>query len=62
MKIQIDKQTKEMNFQGTVSQLLKELKVQREECVVKINGKIAPDNKELKGSDEVEIIKVVFGG
>lgn len=62
MKIQIDKQTKEMRFEGDISQLLKELKIQREECVVKVNGKIAPDNKELKEMDEVEIIKVVFGG
>ncbi len=62
MKVQIDKQIKNISFNGSVSDLLKELKIQREECVVKVNSKLAADNKKLIESDEVEIIKVVFGG
>lgn len=51
-----------IEFQGAVSGLLKELKVMREEVVVKINGKLAPETAIVKSGDKVEIIKVVFGG
>jgi sulfur carrier protein ThiS len=47
---------------GQISRLLSELKIPREEVLVKVNGKLAPEDAEISASDRVEIIKVVFGG
>jgi sulfur carrier protein ThiS len=51
-----------MEFNGTIGELLRELRVMREEVVVKVNGKLAPETKALSPKDKVHIIKVVFGG
>lgn len=47
---------------GTVSTILSRLRIPREEVLVKVNGKLAPEDAELLPKDKVEIIKVVFGG
>ncbi len=62
MELILDSKPRSMEFSGTLSALLRELKVMREEVVVKVNGKLAPETREIKGTDRVEIIKVVFGG
>lgn len=62
MQILFDNIEKSMDYSGDVTGLLKELKVMREEVVVKVNGKLVPDTKTLSDSDNVEVIKVVFGG
>lgn len=51
-----------MQFEGSITNLLKELNVSREEVVVKINGKLAPETAKVGKADKVEVIKVVFGG
>jgi thiamine biosynthesis protein ThiS len=51
-----------MNFSGTLIELLKELKVMREEVVIKVNGKLVPETTMIRKTDKVEIVKVVFGG
>lgn len=62
MELVLDNQARSMEFEGSVSSLLRELKVMREEVVVKVNGRLAPETREIRPSDRVEIIKVVFGG
>ncbi len=62
MELILDSKARSMEFSGTLSVLLRELKVMREEVVVKVNGRLAPETREIKGTDRVEIIKVVFGG
>jgi thiamine biosynthesis protein ThiS len=62
MELIFDNQEKEIDFSGTVDELLKELKVMREEVVIKVNGKITPETESVGKNDKVEIIKVVFGG
>ena len=62
MDITIDNKRKRIDFEGDISSLLKSLKVMREEVVVKVNGKLAPETKMITKKDKVEIIKVVFGG
>lgn len=57
-----DDEKKQMEFSGTLTELLKEMKVSREEVVVKVNGKLAPETREIRPDDKIEIIKVVFGG
>ncbi|MBI5223269.1 MoaD/ThiS family protein [Candidatus Micrarchaeota archaeon] len=62
MQLIIDNQKTETEFSGNLSALLKKMNLMREEVVVKVNGKLAPDSKVVGPSDSVEIIKVVFGG
>lgn len=62
MQIILNNQKKQMDFSGTADQLLKQLNIRREEVVIKINGKLAPETTKLNGNDNIEIIKVVFGG
>ncbi|MFN7991294.1 MAG: MoaD/ThiS family protein [Candidatus Micrarchaeia archaeon] len=62
MELILDNLSRQMEFSGTLSGLLRELKVMREEVVVKVNGKLAPETSSVGENDRVEIIKVVFGG
>ena len=62
MQLILNNETRELEFNGTAEQLLKQLNVRREEVVLKINGKLAPETTSLSESDRVEVIKVVFGG
>lgn len=48
-----------MKFKGKVKDLLRELKINDQEVVVKVNGKIVPEVAELEGDEEVEIVRVV---
>lgn len=60
--LKLDNKNKKVNFNGTLMGLLKKLGVMREEVVVKVNGKLVPETTQLKKTDKVEVIKVVFGG
>ncbi|MFA6531166.1 MAG: MoaD/ThiS family protein [Candidatus Micrarchaeia archaeon] len=63
MELQINNQKKKkIRFLGDVSALLLKLKMRREEVVVKVNGKIVPDDFKIGNNDKVEVIQVVFGG
>lgn len=62
MELVLGPDVSEIDFEGPVSGLLKELKVMREEVVIKVNGRLAPETAIVKKTDRVEIIKVVFGG
>ena len=62
MELIVDAQKKQMRYTGSVSSLLKKLGVMREEVIVKVNGKLAPETAEVGAKDKVEVIKVVFGG
>ncbi|MFH1394265.1 MAG: MoaD/ThiS family protein [Candidatus Micrarchaeota archaeon] len=62
MNLVFDNMKKSMQFKGTVSELLKELGASREEVVIKVNGRLAPETINVGPEDSVEIIKVVFGG
>ncbi|HIH22301.1 TPA: MoaD/ThiS family protein [Candidatus Micrarchaeota archaeon] len=53
---------KKMSFSGSITSLLGKLHLRREEVVIKVNGKIVPDDSRISGSETVEIIKVIFGG
>lgn len=48
-----------MRFKGKISELLKKLGMNREEVVVKVDGKVAPEIAELEGNEKVEIVRVV---
>ena len=46
----------------TIRQVLVEHKVNLETGIIKLNGKIAHPDKELKDSDAIEFIGVIYGG
>ena len=62
MELIFDNKERTLDFNGSIKELLKELKVMREEVVIKVNGKITPETEMVGKDDKVEIIKVVFGG
>ncbi|NYZ74622.1 MoaD/ThiS family protein [Candidatus Micrarchaeota archaeon] len=62
MELVLDNEAREMEFSGTLAELLKELKVMREEVVVKVNGKLAPETRKIRPCDKIEVLRVVFGG
>ncbi|MGV8084947.1 MAG: MoaD/ThiS family protein [Candidatus Bilamarchaeum sp.] len=62
MKLLLENQQKDIQFEGNITTLLRDLQVSREEVVIKINGKLAPETAKVTNKDSVEIIKVVFGG
>jgi sulfur carrier protein ThiS len=62
LEIRVDNQARDMEFSGTIGGLLRELRLMREEVVVKVNGRLAPETRVLSAKDRVEVIKVVFGG
>jgi len=62
MELIVDSERKRMRHAGSVASLLKKLGVMREEVVVRVNGKLVPETRELGPRDRVEVIKVVFGG
>ncbi len=62
MELVFDRRTESRDFDGDISALLKALGVMREEVIVKVNGKLAPETRRIGKADRVEIIKVVFGG
>ncbi|MDD5340089.1 MAG: MoaD/ThiS family protein [Candidatus ainarchaeum sp.] len=62
MELIVDSERKRVRHSGSVGALLRKLGVMREEVVVKVNGKLAPETHNIGARDRVEIIKVVFGG
>ncbi len=62
MQLILNNEKKNLDFDGTADQLIKQLGMRREEVVIKVNGKLAPETTKVSGSDTVEVIKVVFGG
>ncbi len=62
MELVFDNRMEQVDFEGPVTDLLKNRKISREEVVIKVNGKLAPETRIVGEKDKVEIIKVVFGG
>lgn len=62
MELIVDNEKTRMRYSGSVSSLLKKLGVMREEVLVKVNGKLAPETRNIGSRDRVEVITVVFGG
>ncbi len=60
MKLKID--GKKIKSGIKISEILKELKINRETVIVAKNGVITPESEKVEKGDEVEIINVVSGG
>ena len=53
---------KKIKFSGKISQLLSKLGINPEVVILKRNGAIVTELDTVKDSDELEIIKVIYGG
>ena len=53
---------KEVDYNGPIAGVAQLVGLSKQEAIFKVDGKIRPDNYELKGDEEVDVIKVVFGG
>lgn len=56
------KETKELEFEGKVIDLLKKLNVNSEEVIVIKNSEIVTLNSTLKNEDELQVLSVISGG
>jgi sulfur carrier protein ThiS len=62
MRCTIDGKVRKIKFSGTVSNLLKNLDINRQTVLVKKEGRIVSELEPLTDKDSIEIITVVFGG
>ncbi len=62
MKIRLDGKARQVAAGSSIGSLLEELGISRQVAITKVNGRVRPDTFRLKEGDNVEIIKVVFGG
>lgn len=62
MDVTLDGKKTKAKAASTVAELLSSLKLNGEEVLVKVNGKLAPNGKKIASSDEVKVMRVIFGG
>ena len=62
MEITVDGRKKRVNAAKSVGELLAALSINREEALVKVNGRLAPDSAEISGKDDVKVMRIIFGG
>lgn len=62
MEITLDGRRVKAKNAATVAQLVSSLKLNREEVLVKLNGKLAADGQKISRGDEVKVMRVIFGG
>ncbi len=64
MKIYIEKENKNLNleFKGTVKELLEKLNINIETVVVLKNNEIITEEEVLEEKDEIKILSVISGG
>lgn len=64
MKIFFDKNssTKELDYEGKISDLLKQFKINSNEVVIIKNDNVVTEEESVKNEDSVKILSVVSGG
>ena len=62
MLVKIGSEKKKVKYSGDARGLLRLLGVQKETVIVAKNGKIVPESENVSEKDEIELIKVIFGG
>ena len=60
--IEPENEIKEIEFSGTVSELLKKLNINPETVIAAKNDELVPEDEELKDGDEVKLLAVISGG
>jgi sulfur carrier protein ThiS len=62
MKITLDGRKTTVKNASSVGGLVQQLKLNNEEVLVKVNGKLAADGAKISPKDEVKVMRVIFGG
>ena len=62
MEIILDGRKKKVKAVKTVEGLVSALKMNDEEILVKVNGKLASDGTNISSNDVVKVMRVIFGG
>jgi sulfur carrier protein ThiS len=62
VRIEKDDRNLEMEFAGSVEELMKKLSVNPEAVLVVKNGEVVTEDAELDDNDDVEFVSVVSGG
>lgn len=62
MEITLDGRKTKVKTAKTVGELVSTLKLNGEEILVKVNGKLASDGTAVSARDEVKVMRVIFGG
>ena len=60
--IEAESKSKKIKFKGTVSQLLKKLRINPETVIVSKNSELVTEEEALRDSDEVKLLSVISGG
>lgn len=64
MRIHIERTNKinTLAFNGTVAELLKKLKINKEEVLVIKGDEVVTEDEELNDKDEIKLLSVISGG
>ncbi len=64
MKIHLERgnEDREIEFSGTVQELLDKLTINPQEVLVAKNGTVVPESENVSGRDEITIYSVISGG
>ncbi len=62
MEITVDGRKTKVAGASDVADLLVKLKLNSEETLVKVNGRLAPNGAKISPMDDVKVMRVIFGG
>ena len=62
MDVIVDGKKTKAKSASSVAELLSSLSLNGEEVLVKVNGKLAPNGMKIAATDEVKVMRVIFGG
>ena len=62
LKIKDVTETRELNENYTIKDLLTELELSTQTNVVKQNGELAIEDSTINDGDEIQIIQIIYGG
>ncbi len=64
MKVFIEREDKEteIEFKGSIAEILKKLNVNSEEIIIVKNGEVVTEEEQATNEDKIEFLSVVSGG
>ena len=63
VKVFIEKENKKINTKAKdIDDLIKKLRINKEEVILIRNNQLTPRNEKLKNNDEVKFLSVISGG
>jgi sulfur carrier protein len=56
------RETKELESEKTIQELLNEMDISSETLVIKKNGEIVEEETKIENGDEIQLIQIIYGG